>query len=89
MLSRNEIFGMYKLFCVCDNRPGPFEETEEHFLQGLKLSMQTNPLAAHRYFHYTGFVAGVSSMFAKIGGEVENSNVSERLVDYYVGPTEL
>lgn len=89
MLSRTEIFEMYKLFCSLDNRPAPFEDTEEHFIQNLKMSMVSNPLAAHRYFHYTGFVAGVSSMFAKIGGEVENSNISERLINFYVGSTEL
>ena len=88
MLTRNEIYEMYKTHCLYNNRPSPFEETEGQFLSNLKSDLEENPIALNRYFHYTGFVSGVEAMFAKVGGSVENSEISERLIDYYVGNTE-
>lgn len=37
------------------------EHTEEEYLNFLRESMQENPLTMNRYFHYRGFLDGISA----------------------------
>lgn len=36
------------------------EQTEQEYLTFLRQSMQENPLTMNRYFHYRGFLDGIS-----------------------------
>lgn len=83
MLSRKEIFEMYRVHCHYSGKVVPVVSSEDVYLEELRKMMQENPLAMNSYFHYKGFVSGVEALFAKIGGEVQDSEVSERLVNHY------
>lgn len=89
MLTRNEILSMYKTRCLISGIPVPYEVDEQHFLDNISKENEDNDVVSNQYVHYVGFVAGVETMFAKIGGQVEKSPFSERLVGHYARIPEL